>query len=170
MIVCRVKTSWATTEGKPSWRRIPQGIYRKHALNTMCYFLHVSPLLNNEQEPRVQIDRVPHSAVSVLAMTSSVAALHLQLTGGVQHEVTRLFRMRRRLLFVEKWRDWSYIITVRKPNIDRLCGLVVRVSGYRYRGLGFDSRCYQIVLVAVGLERGALSLVSLVRSIEELLE
>ena len=29
------------------------------------------------------------------------------------------------------------------PN-DRLCGLVVRVSGYRYRGLGFDSRRYQI--------------------------
>ena len=28
--------------------------------------------------------------------------------------------------------------------IVRLCGLVVRVSGYRYRGLGFDSRRYQI--------------------------
>ena len=27
---------------------------------------------------------------------------------------------------------------------DRLCGLVVRVSGYRYRGLGIDSRRYQI--------------------------
>ena len=27
---------------------------------------------------------------------------------------------------------------------DRLCGLVVRVSGYRYRVLGFDSRHYQI--------------------------
>jgi len=27
---------------------------------------------------------------------------------------------------------------------DRACGLVVRVSGYRYRGLGFDSRRYQI--------------------------
>ena len=27
---------------------------------------------------------------------------------------------------------------------DSLCGLVVRVSGYRYRGLGFDSRRYQI--------------------------
>ena len=53
---------------------------------------------------------------------------------------------------------------------DRLCGLVVRVSGYRYRGLGFDSRRHQIFCVAVGLERGALSLVSLVRSIEELLE
>jgi len=29
-------------------------------------------------------------------------------------------------------------------NGDRLCGLVVRVSGYRYRGPGFDSRRYQI--------------------------
>jgi hypothetical protein len=52
-------------------------------------------------------------------------------------------------------------------NVDRLCGLVVRVSGYRYR---FDSRRYQIFWVVVGLERGPLSLVSLVRSIEELLE
>ena len=51
-----------------------------------------------------------------------------------------------------------------------LCGLVVRVSGYRYRGPGFDSRRYQIFWVVVGLERGPLSLVSLVRSIEELLE
>ena len=44
-------------------------------------------------------------------------------------------------------------------NEDRLCGLVVRVSGYRYRGLGFDSRRYQIFWVVVGLERGPLSLV-----------
>ena len=29
-------------------------------------------------------------------------------------------------------------------NKDRLCGLVVRISGYRYRGLGFDPRRYQI--------------------------
>jgi hypothetical protein len=28
--------------------------------------------------------------------------------------------------------------------MDRLCGLVVRVSDYRYRGTGFDSRRYQI--------------------------
>jgi hypothetical protein len=27
---------------------------------------------------------------------------------------------------------------------DRLCGLVVRVPGYRSRGPGFDSRGYQI--------------------------
>ena len=50
---------------------------------------------------------------------------------------------------------------------DRLCGLVVRVSGYRYRGLGFDSQSYQIFWVVVGLERGPLSFVM---SIEELLE
>ena len=36
------------------------------------------------------------------------------------------------------------IKTVIVPVHDRLCGLVVRVSGYRYRGLGFDSQRYQI--------------------------
>jgi hypothetical protein len=49
---------------------------------------------------------------------------------------------------------------------DRLCGLVVRVSGYRSRGSGFDSWRYQIFWEVVGLERGTLSLVS---TIEELL-
>jgi hypothetical protein len=43
---------------------------------------------------------------------------------------------------------------------------IVRVSGYRSRGLGFDSRRYQIFWEVVGLERGPLSLV---RKIEELL-
>ena len=63
-------------------------------------------------------------------------------------------------------RFWNDLLTV-YPFKDRLYGLVVRVSGYRYRGLGFDSRRYQIFLLVVGLERGPLSLV---RSIEELLE
>jgi hypothetical protein len=49
---------------------------------------------------------------------------------------------------------------------DRLCGLVVRVSGYRCRGPGFDSRAFQIFWEAVGLERGPLSLV---RATEELI-
>jgi hypothetical protein len=49
---------------------------------------------------------------------------------------------------------------------DRLCGLVVRVSGYRSRGSGFDSRSFQIFWEAAGQERGPLSLM---RTTEELL-
>jgi hypothetical protein len=41
---------------------------------------------------------------------------------------------------------------------DRLCGLVVRVLGYRSRGPGFDSWALQKKVV--DLERGPLSLVS----------
>jgi hypothetical protein len=52
-------------------------------------------------------------------------------------------------------------------NFDRLCGLVVRVPGYRSSGPGFDSRRYQIFWEVVGLERGPLSLV---RITEELFE
>jgi hypothetical protein len=49
---------------------------------------------------------------------------------------------------------------------DRLCGLVVRVLGYRSSRPGFDSRHYQKEKV-VGLERGPLILVS---TTEELLD
>jgi hypothetical protein len=51
--------------------------------------------------------------------------------------------------------------------IKHLCGLVVRVSGYRSRCPGFDSRLFQIFLEAAGLERGLLSLMI---TTEELLE
>jgi hypothetical protein len=40
--------------------------------------------------------------------------------------------------------------------VDHLCGLVVRVLDYRYRGPGFDSRA--LPKKVVGLERGPLSL------------
>jgi hypothetical protein len=44
---------------------------------------------------------------------------------------------------------------------DHLCGLVVRMPGCKPRGPGFDFRHYQIFVVAVSLEWGPLSLVSM---------
>jgi hypothetical protein len=48
---------------------------------------------------------------------------------------------------------------------DRLCGLVVRVPGIKSRGIGFDSRRYQIFWEVMGLERGQLSLVSTIKEL-----
>jgi hypothetical protein len=58
------------------------------------------------------------------------------------------------------------LVYLRVADSGSLCGLVVRVPGYRSRGLGFHSRRYEIFWVVVGLERGPLNLVS---TIEELL-
>jgi hypothetical protein len=63
--------------------------------------------------------------------------------------------------------EWIYKIILLLVYLDRLCGLVVRVPGYRFRRPGFDSRRYKIFWGVVGLKRGPLSLV---RIIEELLE
>ena len=57
-------------------------------------------------------------------------------TGNVRHNILWLSQM-----LVHSMLD---IFACCMPTVDRLCGLVVRVSGYRYRGLGFDSRRYQI--------------------------
>jgi hypothetical protein len=48
-----------------------------------------------------------------------------------------------------------------ETHVDRLCGLVVRLPGCIPRGPGFDCRSYQIHRVAVGLDRGPLSLVGI---------
>jgi hypothetical protein len=52
-------------------------------------------------------------------------------------------------------------------GVGHLCNLVVRVPGCTPRGPAFDSRPCDIFCVALGLERGPLSLV---RINEELLE
>jgi hypothetical protein len=84
--------------------------------------------------------------------TSSISHLILELP---KVYIPAKFRFRQHII------AWFIIIN------DRLCGLVFRVSGYRFKGPGFDSRRYQIFWEVVGLERGPLSLV---RVIEELLE
>jgi hypothetical protein len=65
-----------------------------------------------------------------------------------------------------QWLDAGFGSVIQFTENDHLCGLVVRVPGYRSRDPGFGSRRYQIFWEVVGLECGPLSLVS---TIEELL-
>jgi hypothetical protein len=51
-------------------------------------------------------------------------------------------------------------------SVDRLCGLMVRIPGYRSKGSGFDSRQYQIFWEVVGLVQGPLSLVNTIELLE----
>jgi hypothetical protein len=51
--------------------------------------------------------------------------------------------------------------------VSSICGLVVRVPGYRYRGPGFYSRRYQIFWHRVDLDRSPLSLVRIIEGILE---
>jgi hypothetical protein len=50
---------------------------------------------------------------------------------------------------------WKSVLT----TLDRLCGLVIRVPSYRFRGPGFNSRRYQIFWDVVGLAGATPSLV-----------
>jgi hypothetical protein len=50
---------------------------------------------------------------------------------------------------------------------DRLCGIVVKVPGYKSRDHGFDYQRYHIFRQVVGLEQGP---ISLARITEDLLE
>jgi hypothetical protein len=60
----------------------------------------------------------------------------------------------------------TFILSSFRDSVTNNNGFWIGIPGYRFRGLGFDSRRYQIFWEVVGLERGPLSLVS---TIEELL-
>jgi hypothetical protein len=57
--------------------------------------------------------------------------------------------------------------TVGFINRARLCVLVVRVPGYRYRVPGFDSWRYQVFREVMGLERGPLGRVRITGEVLE---
>jgi hypothetical protein len=66
-----------------------------------------------------------------------------------------------------RWKHAMCLYSIKFSILDRLCGLVVGVRGYKSREPGFESQRYQIFWEVVGLKRGPFSLV---RIIEELLE
>jgi hypothetical protein len=58
----------------------------------------------------------------------------------------------------QRWKESIYLFLF--TNLDHLCGLVVRVLGYRSGGLGSIPGTTRKKKNVVGLERGALSLMS----------
>ena len=85
----------------------------------------------------------------VTFMITAVAACGWTLLYHVNKEAFReklkMLELNKYILFqITNLMHNSFIFQQYICYTDRLCGLVVRVSGYRYRGPGFDSRRYQI--------------------------
>jgi hypothetical protein len=79
-----------------------------------------------------------------------IRPMHGQDAGGPDLRSTRL-------QFIPLWH----------PRVDRFCRLVVRVPGYRSRGLGSISGATRFSWEVVGLERGPISLVSALEGLTE---
>jgi hypothetical protein len=74
------------------------------------------------------------------------------MTRKLEHLINNIYTDRLRIL-----RKEEYILIFFNCGInicDNLCGLVVRVTGYRSRDPEFDSQRYKIFWEVVGLERG----------------
>jgi hypothetical protein len=89
---------------------------------------------------------------------------------AVNKHVTVTWQIHNRRTLLKSSENVLFNNKINLPNCytpDRLCGLVVRVPGYRSTGHGFDSRRYQIFREVVGLERGPLSLVIITEKLFE---
>ena len=98
----------------------------------------VSLAKNLKNKPTASPDDIPESLVKQC----------IQLIKGPP---THIYNLSLSLgVFTDEWKTAKVMPLHKKGyrydihNYDHLCGLVVRVSGYRYRGPGFDSRRYQI--------------------------
>jgi hypothetical protein len=105
---------------------------------------------------------------------TTIKCIRLLLTYRVNKIALHASALLRTCIFKIKLKSYSYTVYIFLSTgricdisygcsvVDRLCGLVVRVPGYRSRGPGFDFRRYQIFWEVVGLERGPLSIVSII--------
>jgi hypothetical protein len=142
------------TAGLRAWRPYPLTAVNEQALRHFNVFLHFVFLLLSLRLLLFLFALFFYFVVYIVHKERTVMVEEIDLDCSV-------FILREPSLIRKLTCTYMYVY-------DRLCGLVVRVSGYRSRGPRFDSRSYQIFWeVRVGLEPGPLSLV---RTVEELLE
>jgi hypothetical protein len=86
-----------------------------------------------------------------ILLALSTGTLYTQRISG-----THLFQRLRGIIVIL---GLERIIKLRAPigSSARLCGLMVRFPGCVSKGLGIDSRFYEILRVVIGVERGPLS-------------
>jgi len=80
-------------------------------------------------------------------VTKEVQDTHAKLSApncGKEPELSRKSSCDEERIYWEEIPNRTFRNIETKIDMRMLCGLVVRVSGYRYRGPGFDSRRYQI--------------------------
>ena len=84
--------------------------------------------------------------ISLLPLSSLVVILSINHLTPNDHYRGRTAPLtsKRYILYIYSTNKILNILNMVYTLSDRLCGLVVRVSGYRYRGPGFDPRRYQI--------------------------
>jgi len=117
------------------------------AVNTTLYIrLPLPPLkilyLSRLTDPKQRFIRISIPA-NGNNTSYEVKDLHLHILCNVSHKIIPFSTRNLSIHYKRKTPETKIKFDV-CVTVDRLCGLVVRVSGYRYRGPGFDPRRYQI--------------------------